>query len=177
MRGRRPAGTPEELHGDVRHALALVGLVHRDDVVVVDPGRGLCLAEEPRAPFRVGGELGPHHFQREAAVQARVQRQEDGAHIAPAQFLHDAVGAERSHFACRCGRAELEGEYCGGEAPTERTARGNQQAPQARVDDLWRLVRVGHGRYRGFGPNLKAHSARRDVGDYLLMFSGPFGNV
>src|SRR3712207_9391057 len=87
----RPTG--DVLHDDERlHVAAvggqlLAGVVDRDDVRVVQPGRRLRLAAEPRLEGRVGREVGAEPLDRDRAAQPEVGGTADLGHPAPAEQL------------------------------------------------------------------------------------------
>ena len=80
LHGRGPAagrqevgeGPPlDELHHDVLRVAVGAGVVDADDVRVVQPRRGLCLAPEPGDEARVARELREQDLDRDGAVRGR----------------------------------------------------------------------------------------------------------
>ena len=74
-RERRAGGAPatvtdpvDQAHRDEQQALGLAGLVHRDDVLVIQGSRQPRLALEPLAEARVVGDLGRDHLQGDRPV-------------------------------------------------------------------------------------------------------------
>ena len=91
---------PQRLALDVGHdvedqAIHLVGVVQRQDVRVMQPGRDLDLAQEPGgADF--GGQLGAKHFDRDVTLVLEVVGQEDLGHPAlPKLPLEPIAGRQR----------------------------------------------------------------------------------
>jgi hypothetical protein len=81
----------QQLHGEEGNALVLAYLVDRDDVVVLQGGGRLCLAEKPLPRLLVGGLRTAHHLEGDAAAQLRVLRQQHPAHAALTQLVQDLV--------------------------------------------------------------------------------------
>ncbi len=84
---------PESLHHQVGSAALLADLVDRDDVVVLERGRHLGLAEEAD-PHQRTGHLGLEHFHRHPTPQDRIFRLEDQAHPAGAEQAEDPIPGE-----------------------------------------------------------------------------------
>ena len=84
----------EELHRQEGDAVVLIDLEDGDDVVVVDGGHGLGLAQEALAGAGVGGQAGQHRLEGDEAFQLEVFGLVDDAHAAAAQFLEDAIAAQ-----------------------------------------------------------------------------------
>jgi hypothetical protein len=76
-------------HRVPEESVGLAGVVHRQDVGVVEPGRGPDLAEEALA--HVGAELRVEHLERDGAVVPQVVGEVDRRHTAPAQLAVYAV--------------------------------------------------------------------------------------
>ena len=94
-------GAFDELHGDERMSVDFTEVVDRDDVRVLQrPGR-LCLAKEPRAQVLVARDGVAHHFDRDRAVEHRVDAAIDDAHRAFADLADDLVFADLGEFALR----------------------------------------------------------------------------
>ncbi|MPM63510.1 hypothetical protein SDC9_110390 [bioreactor metagenome] len=95
--------TLDQLHHDVGHDLArdrvtfLVGVVDGDDVGVVEPGRGVRLAAEPRLEGRVGGQVDAQPLDRHVALQAQVAGPVDLCHAASAQRGAELIAATEDH--------------------------------------------------------------------------------
>ena len=79
------------LHDDEVRAVLLAPVVDRDDVGVVQVGRGLRLAPEPLDERRVAGELGREHLERDRAVEQLVAGQVHLGHAAPGDARDDLV--------------------------------------------------------------------------------------
>ena len=81
-------------HRQVGRAVELAGLVDRDDVGVVDRGREVGLAVEPRAEVGVVGQLVGQQLERHLAPQFALLGEVDDAHAAAAEDPLDAVRPE-----------------------------------------------------------------------------------
>ncbi len=94
--GQRATG--QAFHDDERHAVVFADVVDRDDVGVVDSGRGARLALEALAQVGLLGEIGAQDLDRDLAREAEVGRFADLAHAAATQqgpelvALPDRVG-------------------------------------------------------------------------------------
>ena len=84
----------EQLHGHVGHAALLAEVVDRDDVGVVEPGRGLRLVLEALAGAWVLAQLAEHDLDRDVAPEHGVVGAEDLAHGARADLADDLVLAD-----------------------------------------------------------------------------------
>jgi len=98
--------TLEELQGNVRGAVDLVGLVDVHHEVAADPSSGAGFPQEAVFRRRVGGGFGKHHLERDLLFEAFVECQVDGPHPAAAEFLLNAVLAEATEFAGSGGQGE-----------------------------------------------------------------------
>jgi hypothetical protein len=93
------AAAPQELHGDVRGPVLVLGeLVDRDDVPVLQAGRSAGLAEEPGASGLVGREVARHQLDRDLAIEHGVLTAIEHSHAAASHALDDLVASNR------CGR-------------------------------------------------------------------------
>ena len=81
-------------HRDVQDAVGLAGLEDRDDVRVVDGGRGLRLPFEPAAEDVVAGQFGGEQLERDRAVQAQVTGAVDDGHAAAPDLVLDPVAGD-----------------------------------------------------------------------------------
>ena len=94
LQSRRPATRlSSNSIGQERDAAVLADLVDGDDVVVLDGGRGLGLAEEARWPLPAGAQGRLHHLQRHLPLELRILGQEHDAHAAGPEHLQDAIAA------------------------------------------------------------------------------------
>ena len=85
----------EELHHDEgRRALGTV-VGDRHDIGMVDPRRGLGLAEEPDAGAWVGGQLRVQHLERHRLAELDVPRLVHRPHAAGAEWPDDLVPPQR----------------------------------------------------------------------------------
>ncbi len=88
----------EELHRDVGQVMLLAGVIHLDDVGMVEPARRLFLAEETLLDLNqfIGFELlrEGHGLDRDDTVDLRIPAQVDHTHGALAEFLLDLVAAQ-----------------------------------------------------------------------------------
>ena len=103
----------DERHGVVRHAVAVAGGEHGDDVGLLQPRGELDLAVEALGAD-VGCELGGEDFDDDEAIEPDLAGEEDARHAAAAELALDGVGAadrlERwSRRGSNVGRALLEG--------------------------------------------------------------------
>jgi hypothetical protein len=72
----------EQLHHQVIGAVVVADVVKRADVRVVEVGDRACLALETGADFRVRGEVGRQHLDRDVTTQAGIPGAVDLAHAA-----------------------------------------------------------------------------------------------
>ncbi len=87
-------GALDVLHGDER-LLAVAGVVHGDDVGMVELAGGPRLAQERSGARRVAAAAaGGQRLERHQPAEGRVLRQVDDAHGAAAQLLDDLVAAQ-----------------------------------------------------------------------------------
>ena len=84
----------EVLHGDERDVAIFADLVDRDDVVVLDGGGGLGLAQEAVLGGRAGGDGGLHGLEGDLPFELGVLGPEDDAHAADAHDFEHAVVAQ-----------------------------------------------------------------------------------
>ena len=84
---------PQSLHHQVGPAPMFADLVDGDDMVVLQRGGHLRLAQEPN-PHHRAGPLGLEHLQRHLAPQDRVFRLEHQAHPPGTEQAQDAVPGE-----------------------------------------------------------------------------------
>ena len=89
---QRPA--VDQLHRQVRRGLRAADLEDRDDVGMVQRGRGPRLQREAREPFLIAEQLLRQDLQRDLAAEPRVQRAVDLAHSAGAQPVDDLKRAQ-----------------------------------------------------------------------------------
>ena len=89
---QRPA--VDQLHGQVRRGLRLADLEDRDDVGMIQRGRGARLEREAREPFLILEELLRQHLQRDLAAEPRVERAVDLSHPAHTEPVDDLEGTE-----------------------------------------------------------------------------------
>jgi hypothetical protein len=98
--GRVQIDAAHEPHREVEQPVPLVGLVHRDDVRMVDGGREPRLPDEPLPEPLVARQLGREHLECNLAVQSDVPR--------PVHQPHAAAGDELLHAVTRDLRARVE---------------------------------------------------------------------
>ena len=79
------------LHREEQHAVGFFDRIDRDDVGVIERGRGLGLAQEARPRLRVVTAVVEHHLQRDGAAQPCVFSLVNFAHPARSEALDDAV--------------------------------------------------------------------------------------
>ncbi len=96
---RRQVFPIDELHHQrpnlfAARARPLLDAVDLRDVRVIERRERLCLALEPRQPFRVAREDVRQHFERDIAIQAGVARAKDLAHATSADGVEHLVRAE-----------------------------------------------------------------------------------
>ena len=91
-------------HGDEQHAGRLAGLEHRDDVRVVDGGRGPRLADEPLPEGLVLGQARAQHLQGDRAAEPLVVGAEDDGHAAGPDALLQPVAGDPGAGAEPAGR-------------------------------------------------------------------------
>jgi hypothetical protein len=84
----------DELHGIEEHSPVLADLEDRDDIGVVQPGRGPCLAAEPLLAAGVLADGGGEDFQRDVPAQGELLGLVDDPHAAPADLAEDAVARD-----------------------------------------------------------------------------------
>jgi hypothetical protein len=96
----------EDRHRQERHAVVLVDVQDRDDVIVLDAGGRPGFAEEAVLRARPGGVLRQHHLERDLATESQILGQEDDAHAAPAKLPKDAEVAESAEFVAGLGGAQ-----------------------------------------------------------------------
>ena len=88
-------GAADELHREVEPVVRLAGLVHRDDVRMVERGLEHRLAAEPGGELRVGREVRREHLQRDRALERELRRLVHDAHPAAPEDALDAVAGDR----------------------------------------------------------------------------------
>ena len=88
-----------EFAHEVLAPVQLAGVMHREDVRVIERGRQLRFALEA-PPGRRVGEVGGEKLDRDGTIQLRVRRTVDRAHPALAKLLIEAICADR------CARRE-----------------------------------------------------------------------
>jgi hypothetical protein len=81
----------EELHGEEGNAAFLIDLVNADNVIVLDGGHGLGLAQKSLAGAGAGGQSGKHRLDSDGAFELGVLGLEDDAHSPSAEFLKNPV--------------------------------------------------------------------------------------
>ena len=86
------------LHDDEVDAVVGAGVVHGDQVGMVQACRGLRLAAEPRHEVRIAGVLGGQHLHGHGSAQDRVGALEHGGHAPPAELGLDLVPATEEHL-------------------------------------------------------------------------------
>jgi hypothetical protein len=89
--------------------ITFVGVVHGNDVVVLDAGGGLGLAYKSCLRGEVGGVSWEHDLEGQPAVKAGVESGVDRPHAPAAEFFDDAERAEAADIA-RFGR-RAKGEH------------------------------------------------------------------
>ena len=108
----------EQLHGHVRLAFVLAEVVDRDDVRMVQPGRGLGLPHEPAAQLLVATDGRRHGLDGDFAMKGRVEGPKDLAHGAladPAEHLVFAdlgQGHRTGTTILACGSRPFFAVYC-----------------------------------------------------------------
>ena len=112
-RGHRPRRLDEglhvrplhEAHRDEQHPVGLAGLEDRDDVGMVDRGRGARFPDEPLPERLVPGQFGRQHLDRDLALQPGVVGAVDHGHATPADLLVQPVpgqaGSDAGPAKCR----------------------------------------------------------------------------
>ena len=85
------------LHDDEVHAVVGPGVEDRDEVLIADPRRRLCLAPEAVDEVLVVGELRREDLDRDRPAEHRVLAPVDLGHAAAAELLLDAVAAYEHH--------------------------------------------------------------------------------
>ena len=107
----------QERHGQEGHAPVFIHMVDRDDVLVLDGGRGLGLAQEALPGGGVAGQRGPNDLEGHAAPELPVLGLEDDAHAPGAEYLEDAVPSQPADLARPLGlrqhRDHLMGDLIG----------------------------------------------------------------
>ena len=81
----------DELHDEHRLAVVLEDVVETNDVRVLEPCQGRCLALEALAQLGVVGDPWVEHLQRDVASEALVARTPDHAHAAAPDLLTEAI--------------------------------------------------------------------------------------
>ncbi len=88
---RAQVGAVDVAHDDEQDVVDLARVVHRDDVGMLDRGRGLGLRDEALTEIRVVGERRCDHLQRDGSLEPELRRAVHDAHPpAPGQAV-DAV--------------------------------------------------------------------------------------
>ncbi len=82
---------PDELHGVVMEAVVLADPIDRNDVRVVQPGRGAGLATEPLQPGRVAEVMEGKRLQSHVPAQRFLDRLVDDPHAAGADAAEQEV--------------------------------------------------------------------------------------
>nr|BFF21536.1 hypothetical protein GCM10025730_50570 [Promicromonospora thailandica] len=127
------------LHGQVTHGAVGALVVHRDDAVVLEPGRRARLALEPLQEARrlvALGEVRVHHLEGDLAVQAGVVRTVDRGHPAARHARHDPVPAVDQTADERVCRHLSHGWECTGDHPqAERNAHSGRCAVAGSLPD------------------------------------------
>ena len=88
--GRAATLALDEGHGEPELAGRVAGVVHGEDVRVLEAGGGLDLALEALGAERVG-QLGVQHLERDRALVPQIVGQEDRGHAAPPQLALEPV--------------------------------------------------------------------------------------
>ncbi len=81
----------DQAHREKQAVLGLAGLVHRNDVLVIERGLQLTLALEPGAEPRVVAQLGSEQLQRHDAIQRELSRAVHDAHSALTKLAIDSI--------------------------------------------------------------------------------------
>ena len=84
-----------ELHRDEVHAPVGVDVVDGDDARVVQRGGCAGFAREALPPLGVGGGAGRQHLEGDRPVEVQVMGPVDDAHAPGAEFVRDAIVAQR----------------------------------------------------------------------------------
>ena len=113
----------EQLHGHVGHAALLAEVVDRDDVGVVELGRGAGLALEALAGALVLAQLAEHDLDRHVAPEHGVVGAEDLAHGARADLPDDGVLADLAEL--HPSRDDRNTQGFGAREPAPRDATGS----------------------------------------------------
>ena len=92
--GSVQAAAGDQLHHVVMQAVLLADVEDGHDVGVVQPGRRLRLAAEPRPQLLVGEQVRRQHLDGDAAAQGFVLGLVDHAHPAAADLADEAILAE-----------------------------------------------------------------------------------
>ena len=100
---RLEVAAADQPHGDVAALRRLAGVVHGDDVRVVEAGLHARLAPEAILERRVGAEVGLEDLQRDGAAERELRRLVDRAHAATAEQRLDAVAGD---LRARCERCQ-----------------------------------------------------------------------
>ncbi len=85
---------PHQAHGDEQHLADLAGVVHRDDVRVLDGRRRPRLPDEALPEHVVRAHRRRHDLQRHQPVQPLIARAEDHGHPARADLLLEPVSPQ-----------------------------------------------------------------------------------
>jgi hypothetical protein len=109
----------DELHHDVRHGhlgravLLFAGVVHGDDVRVVEARRRLRLAAETRLERRVARQVDAQPLHGDVALQPQVARAPDLGHAAAADDLVQLIAAAEQGSSLRHGASFRSGSLHG----------------------------------------------------------------
>ena len=129
-----------QLHRDEDLFIEGAGVVHGDDVRVLEPGRGLRLPQQPAA--QLGRARAAHHLDRHVSPQLRVERAEDAAHRAFTEQPGDAVAANHlvHHRRATAAAGRGRGHF---EAGLDAHQAGDDGAAFLAALQVARLLRVG----------------------------------
>jgi hypothetical protein len=101
--------TRQALHRQEDHVTLLVDLVNRDNMLVINGGRGPRLAEEALTDARLLGQRRPDHLESHAALELLILAFENDSHAPRAKHSQHPVASKPADFSLPCRRSE-EGE-------------------------------------------------------------------
>jgi len=88
----------EQLHGQKGNAAILAHLINGDDMLMLDGGGQLCLAQETPMELGVGRQRRLHHLERRRPFELGVFRLKNDSHRARSQNLANKVSAKAAQL-------------------------------------------------------------------------------